>query len=178
MVSKSLIVGMIQVLLAMWQLGYFSKSCSPNFSTILLTFGCRVFQGDDWQGQFGPMMWFLLSAFIFCVMGAGITWFSRGAAEAADKVLMLKFKLNKKVYPAKMYRYLMKKPLAAESYDQFKQDMRKIAWNEEGNPGRWTNGLLNLFVMDPQATLCAMYNIFSFVVPTNRCWPGRCYLHS
>ena len=120
--------------------------------------------GDVWNGQLGPMMWFILSVLIFCMLGAGITWFSRGLAEQAESVLMLKFKLNRKIFPAKMYRYLMKKPLAAESYDQFKQDMRKVTWSEGDNPIRWTKGL-------PYSSFCCACMSFCLLLsaPKNRC---------
>jgi len=79
-----------------------------------------------------PVMWFLLSMGMFFLTALTLVNYSQRAAAAADKVLMMKFKINRVVDPMKMQKFVESRDPDAEAYEtmQTKNDIRKICWGE------------------------------------------------
>mmetsp|Transcript_10575 Transcript_10575/g.20032 ORF Transcript_10575/g.20032 Transcript_10575/m.20032 type:complete len:956 (+) Transcript_10575:34-2901(+) len=89
-----------------------------------------------------PVGWFFLSMAFFVLTAVVLIIYSRRAASAADKVLMLKFKLNKKVDPVKMRDWINSKDPDAEAYETFQteNDIRKVCWSEDDDAQWCTSG--------------------------------------
>lgn len=96
-----------------------------------------------------PAGWFLLSMAMFMLVGVVLVKYSQRAASAADKVLMMKFKLNRKVDPQAMRDFIASKDPDAEAYETFQtqNDIRKVCWSEDDD-GAWKTATTEASVPD------------------------------